>query len=337
MSSRWLWMAVVLGLPALGYLYQRFAEAREARSSVPPGELIDIGGRRLHVIRQGTGGPTVVMEAGGAGSSTIWWPLQERLGRETTVVTYDRAGLGWSDAAPLPRTLEQRGDDLEAMLRHAGVSPPYVLVGLSYGGPLIRLFAERHPDQVAGMVFVDIAHEVVFSTPGAQKYLKRTSALLRGFGRLAQLGIARLLRLRAMPQPPTALPYSDEQRRALASRFPTVHSFFAGADEFYSMGRIGEAMAALGAPGLLRDKPIVVLSHGKPFPGMFAVLENNHMVGQQALAALSSNSALIVAQESSHGIPVEEPEVVLDAVRTVIQAVRTGLPLGRGTATPSGI
>jgi pimeloyl-ACP methyl ester carboxylesterase len=330
-------MAVVLGLPALGYLYQRFAEAREARYSVPLGELIDIGGRRLHVIRRGTGGPTVVMEAGGANSSTIWWPLQERLARETTVVTYDRAGLGWSDTAPLPRTLAQRVDDLDAMLRHAGASPPYVLVGLSFGGPLIRLFAERHPDQVAGMVFVDIAHEAVFSMPGAQKYLKRTSALLRGFGRLAQVGIPRLLRLRAVPQPPTALPYSDEQRRVLASRFPTAHSFFAGADEFYSLTRIADDMTGLGTPGLLQNKPTVVLSHGKPFPGLFAVLENNHMAGQRGLAALSSNSALIVAQESSHGIPVEEPEVVLDAARRVIQSVRTGVPLGRDTATPSGI
>jgi pimeloyl-ACP methyl ester carboxylesterase len=276
------------------------------------------------------------MEAGGANSSTIWWPLQERLARETTVVTYDRAGLGWSDPAPLPRTLDQRVDDLEAMLRHAGVSPPYVLVGLSYGGPLIRLFAERHPDQVASMVFVDIAHEAVFSGPGARKYLKRTSALLRGFGRLAQVGIPRLFRLRAVPQPPTALPYSDEQRRALASRFPTAHSFFAGADEFDSLTRIAEAMAGLGAPGLLQNKPIVVLSHGKPFPGPFAVLEINHMVGQRALAALSSNSELIVANESSHGIPVEEPEIVLDAVHRAVRAVRTGVPLGRDTVTPDG-
>lgn len=336
MSKHWLWLAVALALPVLGYFYQRFAESREARNSVPPGELVDIGGRRLHVIRRGTGSPAVVMEAGAANSSTIWWPLQERLALETTVITYDRAGLGWSDPAPLPRAVGQRVDDLGAMLQNAGVEPPYVMVGLSYGGPLTRIFAERNPDQVAGLVFVDIAHEAVFSTPGAQKYLKKVTVLLRCFGRLAQVGIPRLLRLRSVPQPPTALPYSDEQQRALASRFPTAHSFFAGADEFRSLVSIADDMAGLGTPGSLLDKPVVVLSHGKPFPGPFAVLENDHMVGQRALAALSSNSALIVAQESSHGIPVEEPELVLAAVELVVDSVRTGMALSHTAAIPGG-
>ena len=163
------------------------------------------------------------------------WPLQDRLAALTTVVTYDRAGLGCSDRAPLPRTLEHRADDLEAMVSRIGLEPPYVLVGPSCGGPLIRLFAHQHPDQVAGMVFVDIAHEAVFSTPGAQAYQRRVVLALRVIGGLAQVGALRLARVRGLSQPPTALPYSAEHRYALKSRLPTAHSFLAGADEFSSM------------------------------------------------------------------------------------------------------
>ncbi len=295
-----------------------------------PGEMIDIGGRRLHVLRRGSGGPAVVIEAGGATSSAMWWPLQDRLATLTTVVCYDRAGLGWSDATPLPRTIGERAADLATMLAKAGVTPPYVLVGLSYGGPLIRLFAAKYTGQVAGMVFVDITHEAVFTTPGAQAYVRRSATMLRVIGRLAQCGLLRLLRIRGLSQPATALPWSAAQRAVLASRWPAAHSLFAGADEFASMQGIGPAMAGLGAAGSLGNIPVAVISHGKPFPGPFAVLETNHLLGQQQLAALSRNSLFVVAKNSSHGVPVEEPELVLDVIRRVLVAARDGTTLQPG-------
>jgi pimeloyl-ACP methyl ester carboxylesterase len=227
----------------------------------------------------------------------------------------------------LPRTHDDRVDDLAALLNHIGLEPPCVLVGWSYGGPLIRLFAHRHPDQVAGMVFVDSAHEAVFPTPGAQTYVRRIAFLQRVIGGLAQIGLLRLARVRGMPEPPTALPRSAEHRRALDSRLLTAHSFRAGADEFNSMRAIATAMTDLNTPGLPDDTPVAVISHGKPFPGPFAVLETNRPEGMRALAALSGNSVLTVAENSSHAVPLEEPEIVIDAIRAVHHAARTGAPL----------
>lgn len=120
---------------------------------------------------------------------------------------------------------------------------------------------------MAGLVFVDSAHEAVFSTPGTRKYLRMSGRMLRTCG---------------IPTSATALPYTDAQLRTLKSRFPPAHSFFAGADEFASMDRIGESMQGLDRPGLLDSMPVAVLSHGKPFPGPFAVLETHHLQGQQS-------------------------------------------------------
>jgi pimeloyl-ACP methyl ester carboxylesterase len=319
----WLLVSAAVCLPLAGWLWRRVAEEREARRP-PLGEYVDIGGRRLHVVRRGQGGPPVVIESGAATSSSMWWPIQDRLASQTTVVSYDRAGLGCSDRAPLPRTAGQRVDDLAAMLGKIGLEPPYVLVGWSYGGPLIRLFAHRYPDQVAGLVFVDVAHEAVFSTPGGQTYLRRVAFLQRVIGGLARIGLLRLARVRGMPEPPTALPRSAEQQRALKSRLLTAHSFLAGADEFSSMRAISTAMAGLNTPGMLGSTPVCVISHGKPYPGPFAVLETNHMTGMRALAALSGNSVLTVAENSLHAPPLEEPELVIDAISAVLQAARTG-------------
>ena len=292
-----------------------------------PGEFVDVDGRRLFLRRVGVGRPSIVFESGGASSSAMWWPLQDRLADLATVVAYDRAGLGWSDPAPLPRRIEDRAADLHAMLVAAGVPAPYVLVGLSYGGPLIRIFAARHPELVAGLVFVDISHEMVFSMPGAQKYLRRTVRMLRFAAAIAATGLLRWLRIRGLPRPPTSLPFSDVQRRALGGRYPSSGSLRTGADEFASMLRINQAMEGLGTPGSLREIPIIVLSHGRPFPGPFAVLEHNHMRGQEALVGLSSNSELQIAYGSSHAIPLDEPQLVLEAVRRAWIAAREREPI----------
>jgi pimeloyl-ACP methyl ester carboxylesterase len=223
---------------------------------------------------------------------------------------------------PVSPTVSQRADELFAVLQSAGIPGPYVLVGLSYGGPVIRVFAARRPELVAGLVFVDASHEAVFASPGAQKYLTRTAGVLRFIGRLAAVGVPRLLRMRGPPQASAALPFSPTQRRALASRFPTARAFHVGADEFASIARIGDTMRGLDGPGSLGARPICVMTHGKPFPGPFAVLEHNHLHGQQQLAALSTRGEVVVAERSSHAIPLDEPELVLQTIRRVWAAAR---------------
>jgi pimeloyl-ACP methyl ester carboxylesterase len=191
-------------------------------------------------------------------------------------------------------------------------------VGLSYGGPIIRVFAARHPDEVAGLVFVDSAHEAVFHRPAAQAYLRRSAAMLCAVGVLSRLGVLRAFRLRGIPTAPTALPFSDAQNQVLQNRFPPSQSFSTGADEFRSMQDIAQAMSGLGVPSGLNEKPVVAISHGQRFPGPFAVLEEGHLEGQQALAALSNHGTLIMARESSHAVPLQEPEIVIDAILRVV-------------------
>ena len=125
----------------------------------PPGRLIDIGGYRLHLDCQGTGSPTVILEAGLGDPASSWSAVQPALSRSARVCSYDRAGLGYSDAGPLPRDPIQETGELHTLLERAAIAPPYVLVGHSYGGDLTRLYASRFPKGVVGLVLVEAANQ----------------------------------------------------------------------------------------------------------------------------------------------------------------------------------
>jgi len=116
--------------------------------------MIDIGARRLHAYAIGNGSPTVVLESGLAATSLSWRIVQNEIAKFAHVISYDRAGLGWSDPANTPPTLARSVDDLHALLRAAG-SPPYILVGHSFGAPIVRAYANRYGDEVCGLVLVE--------------------------------------------------------------------------------------------------------------------------------------------------------------------------------------
>src|SRR4051794_11883465 len=154
-------VGLIVVLALVGASYEAIAAAGDARHYPAPGQLVDIGGYRLHIQCVGAGSPTVVLDAGLGGSSLDWSLVQPELGRSTRVCAYDRAGMGWSDPSPQPRTPRQIADELHTLLTNAGVAEPYVLVGHSLAGKNVRLFALQHPDQVAGMVLVDARSEYV--------------------------------------------------------------------------------------------------------------------------------------------------------------------------------
>ncbi|HEY9014914.1 MAG TPA: alpha/beta hydrolase, partial [Gemmatimonadales bacterium] len=139
-------LLVVLGLMGAGY--EALAAAGDARRYPAPGQLVDVGGYRLHIQCVGTGSPTVVLDAGLSGSSLDWSLVQPELGRTTRVCAYDRAGMGWSDPGAQPRTPRQIADELHTLLTNAGIAGPYVLVGHSLAGKNVRLFALAHPEEV---------------------------------------------------------------------------------------------------------------------------------------------------------------------------------------------
>src|SRR5690349_6601006 len=147
---------VLVGLLLLGLISQAIASAIDAARYAAPGKLVDVGGYQLHVNCTGTGSPTVILDAGLGGTTLDWSKVQPAVTRFTRVCSYDRAGYGWSETAPsTPRTSQQIVTELHALLTHAKINGPYVLVGHSFGGLNMRLYAYRYPAEVAGMVLLD--------------------------------------------------------------------------------------------------------------------------------------------------------------------------------------
>jgi pimeloyl-ACP methyl ester carboxylesterase len=214
---------ILLGLLALivllalgGASYEAIMAAGDGKRYPPPGQLVDVGGYRLHLHCIGQGGPTVVLDAGLGGFSLDWGAVQTHIAMSTRVCAYDRAGLGWSDPGPTPRSPQQFASELHALLTNGGVEGPYVLVAHSLSGKTARLFASQHPDDVAGMVLVDAGHEFV-DDHRAPEQLTAEDAERRQFQNMikwmARFGLVRLL---WAPAWPSALPGSENlslQRR----------------------------------------------------------------------------------------------------------------------------
>ena len=156
-GARWLLYPVlaVLMLASVGGGYESVRQSIDTRAYPMPGQLVDVGGHRLHLHCTGTGSPTVVLEPGlGGASSDLGW-VAPRVARDSTVCVYDRAGRGWSDAADGPQDGAQIAADLHTLLERAEISGPYVLAGHSFGGLYVQTFAANYPDQVAGLVLLD--------------------------------------------------------------------------------------------------------------------------------------------------------------------------------------
>ena len=168
-SRRWLLYPViaVLALASIGGGYETVREAADAKAYPMPGQLIDVGGHRLHLSCTGSGSPTVVLEPGaGEMSSNLGW-IAPAVARDTRVCVYDRAGRGWSEPADTPQDGTQIATDLHTLLQRGHVPGPYVLAGHSFGGLYVLTFAARYPDEVAGMVLVDSTAPASAAKPGA--------------------------------------------------------------------------------------------------------------------------------------------------------------------------
>src|ERR671917_85220 len=148
-------VVALLVLAVAGAIYQAIATELAERAYPPPGEMVGVGGHRLHINCVGRGSPTVVSDAGSGGFSAQWVRVQREVSGTTRVCAYDRAGMGWSEMGPDPRDAERISGELHALLKGANVEGPYVLVGHSFGGLYARTYAARYPDEVAGVVLVD--------------------------------------------------------------------------------------------------------------------------------------------------------------------------------------
>lgn len=306
----------------------------------PPGRLVSIGSHRLHLLCAGEGRPAVVFDPALGASSLSWSLVHPRVARVTRACVYDRAGFGWSDAGPLPRTAGRIADELLSLLREAGVPPPYVLVGHSFGGLVTRLFAARHPKTVAGLVLIEpaIPGEWVQLSPEKRALVDRGTRLCGIGARAARFGIARivagLVRLGALA-PARALTRvvsggglrrEDEgilapiwklppETRALLGHMWAQPKFFEALGSQIAHICDSAAEVEREAAGAFGALPVTVVSAREA--------AGTRLQSDAALARLSARGRHVLADDSGHWVPLDAPHVVVDAVLEMIDFIRS--------------
>ena len=315
-------LALIVLLAASGATYEAIMRAGDARRYPPPGQLVDVGGHRLHLSCVGKGSPTVVLDAGLGGFSLDWDALLPEIDTSTRVCAYDRAGLGWSESGPSPRSPQQFASELHALLTNAGVTGPYVLVAHSISGKTARLFASQHPTEVAGMVLIDARHESVdqhltaeqVAAEGAQQ--QRFQNMIKW---MARFGLVRLLWAptwpRVLPGTENLSPETRTTIGVLQARPLQIKTALAE-----GQGRL-ESNALLGTAAPFGDTPLLVLASAQSVDHLPFWKE-----AQQIMTGLSSNSRLIVAP-GGRAVHFEQPTLVVESIREVVDAARTGQPL----------
>jgi pimeloyl-ACP methyl ester carboxylesterase len=308
----------------LGVWWQAIATRRDHRRFPPPGELVAVDGHRLHVHLTGipTAAPTVVLEAGMASMSANWAWVQDALAREGRVVSYDRAGLGWSEPGTGRLDAASSAAELHTALRAAGAGPPYVLAGHSYGGLVVRMFTDRYRDEVAGVVLVDASHPDQWTHIPASVNGRTVAVGNWVTALLARVGLLRLLRAeRSYIAGLPAREYSE--MRAYLAR---PEGWRVGADGLLAWGR--QSRDQVNAARNLGDLPLVVLSvteqsrYGEVLTRL-----------QAELVTLSSNSRHVTVAGATHYTLVSEEShaaVVAEAIRAVASTAQSASPGSMG-------
>ena len=308
MNTSFIWLSrIVVSIVVLmlvGAIYESLAEAADAKDYPPPGQLVDVGGHRLHINCTGTGSPAVVIEAGLGDWSTSWAGyVQPEVAKTTRVCTYDRAGLGWSDVSSLPSDAAQFAKELHTLLQNANVPGPYVMVGHSLGGLIVRVFVHDYASEVAGVVLVDS-----MNPKQVTESLSNRLALFSSIeAALARVGVARLIV--KLPAIASGAPPNGEAYYPLFSR---PQSFQTTANEYKALPASAAESAAVTSFG---DLPLIVLTaKGNDNPGW--------PEWQTELLQLSSNSEQMFAENSRHVIQFDEPKAAVDAILKMVELVR---------------
>ena len=296
--KKWL-KRIVLGLLALVALLVGIGLSSQAILSnidqgkyTPPGQLVDVGGFKLHLHCTGHGSPTVILDTGLGVPASSWALVQREVAKTTRICSYDRAGYGFSEPGPLSRTSERIAEELHALLAAAGEKGPFVLAGHSFGGLNVRLFEHAYPSEVSGMVLIDsAAEEALGSELWRPLYSPYESDAVLMLGRfLARLGVARIL----LPDLLKDTGFSPEEKAIIRAQSLSTTCAFAFMDEFHTLPQsFREAQKACGPIG---SKPLVVIVAGKS-PDYEAIagskdkaeiMKNDWILFQKNLAKLST-------------------------------------------------
>jgi pimeloyl-ACP methyl ester carboxylesterase len=306
----------VIVLTALAAAAGAVESVRDAAAPGAPaaGRMVDVGGHRLYLECTGTGAPTVVLSSGFGEHSPSWAWIAPAVAQDTRVCAYDRAGVGWSEPAAHPQDGVEVAGDLHALLAAAGEAGPYVLAGHSTGGVYDLVFADRYPEDVAGVVLLDSSTPDQFALPGyAASYdmWRRASGLLPS---LARLGLGRLsFETVGAGLPPDA----RDQERALAS---SARDLRGQRDEWSQLPEVFPQARRLTDLG---GKPLLVVTAGRGHDAAW-------FAAQDRLAALSDDSAHRVLENATHGDLLLDRDAAArsaQGVRDVVQAVRSGSPV----------
>lgn len=310
-------LALVLLAVAAAATHQFVATRSVDRTHPAPGKLFDVGGHRLHLHSQGSGRPPVVIDAGLSGASYDWETVAKGISAFTTVCTYDRAGYGWSDPGPQPRTSQQVVAELRNLLRQAKIEPPFILLGHSWGGLNVRLYASLHPEDVAGLVLVDAVNtdlDPVSAEPG------RVSALYTLLYHTAFLGPQRLV-IPGVIREPADDARALEFRLAMLNRTKSARAIYEELTGEANWLAVRSAMKPLGdLPTVVittRLDPVRAANTNDVFPGGPHWRET-----QEALLRISRRSRLVIAETTEHNIQFDEPKLIVDAVREMVESVR---------------
>jgi pimeloyl-ACP methyl ester carboxylesterase len=329
-------LAVLIGLVTVS---EAHAQGDRPLEHSAPGQLIDIGGRQLHLLCSGAGTPTVVLVAGGGAYSLDWSLVQARLESTTRVCSYDRAGLAWSDPGPADETVEQTVGDLNILLRAAGEQPPYVLVGASIGGIFIRAYHHLHPEEVAALVFANSTHRV-------GKVLPSRGALLW------ELSEDEIRSAYPLPASVTKGPAPTRTVEPFDRLPPEIQAIRLSLDirrwEAWDPANVGpEAdlswrkeflreleQSCSGPQHPLGDLRVVVISSSESASELGGRNQLDRQFCDRTDAAdglelLSTNSMYVVADGSGHEIHLYQPEAVVTALEQVITSIRERIQVPR--------
>ena len=326
--------ALILILLIVGMVYQSVGALIDRKRFLTWGRLVDIGdGQKLYLFEKGSGGPAVIFESGISATSQNWLHVQESVSAFARVIAYDRGGLGWSTPCASERTPSNLSRELQAMLQNAGIEPPYVLVGHSFGGLVVRRYSADYPEVVAGVVLVDAMRTEEWPPVNEKQraFLERGTRLTRFAVTIARLGLARL---------------AVTSMLCGSGRISGALSRAAGSDGEHVLKRITCEVGKM--PRLVR--PIVAAHWSRPsfYRGMVAHLKavpesvkEMHCaepIGEAPVVLLTPGSAQplssdglqriglnvrqVIAEKSGHWIHLDEPELVVDAIRMMVEQCR---------------
>ena len=299
----------------------------------PLGQMIDVGGYKLHLYSTGSGGPAVIIDSGLGGISSDWGLVQPEIAKFTQVVSYDRAGIGWSESGPLPRTSQQIVQELHTLLNNAHIPAPYILVGHSFGGGNIQLYAAAYPDEVFGIVLVDSIHEDHEKKlpPHAINDLINSMQSPQDVDFKSTYGVGCFTTQMYLTSMMTSLPESmQNMRSALCTAAKHCYTISA---EMSCLAASLEQLANMDR-SVIQNKPCIVLAAGCAYDlSKFGATEDQQMSMsgmqkawqmawndlQKDLASKFVGSRYFIAEKSDHMIHWIQPETIVHAVKQLIE------------------